>query len=128
MIGEVRGAERCNRLNRRRTCPRTKQVLATLPKRSFLNLFVLLFGVFILLAGMVGRDQLSSDTVPCAGDRTSTRGVPRHSRERPAFDPDCIIEVVAQETPGNDADAPPLSTRVARLPSEPADYGVKVAR
>jgi hypothetical protein len=96
-----------------------------LPKRSVLNLSVLLFGVFVVLAALFGREQFSDSPVPCTGDRTSNRGVPRHSRERPTHDPDCVIEVAGQETPPSDAEAPPLSARISTLPSEPQDYGVR---
>ncbi len=88
---------------------------------------MLLFGVFVVLAAVFGREQFSDGTVPCAGDRTSNRGVPRHSRERPAYDPDCVIEVAAPETAPSDAEAPPLSARISTLPSEPQDYGVRFA-
>jgi hypothetical protein len=94
-----------------------------LPKRSVLNAFLLLFGAFILLAGMFGSDQLDGDSVRCVGDRTSNRGVPRHSRERPRYDPDCIVEIAIAEVPVPDSEAPPLSTRVSLMPSEPQDYG-----
>src|SRR5687768_14713896 len=98
-----------------------------LPKRSVLNLCLLLFGVFVVLAAFFGRQQFSADTVRCVGDHTSNRGVPRHSRERPAYDPDCVIEVAAPQTAPLDAEAPPLSARISTLPSEPQDYGVRFA-
>jgi hypothetical protein len=97
------------------------------PKRSVLNVFLLLLGVFILVAGAFGRDRLrGDDTVPCAGERTSNRGVPRHSRERPNFDPDCTIEAISESAPPADSEAPPLSTRVANLPSVPQAYGFRL--
>jgi hypothetical protein len=96
-----------------------------LPKRSVLNLCLLLFGVFIVLASFFGREQFSSDSVQCVGDRTSNRGVPRHSPKKPAIDPDCTIEAVsaAEDVP----DAAPLSARINTLPSEEQDYGVRMA-
>src|SRR4051794_7541014 len=98
---------------------------SALPKRSILNLLVFLLGVFILLAGAFGRSQFGDDTVPCVGDHTSNRGVPRHSHNRPNFDPDCTIEAVAPDS--SPSDAAPLSARISTLPSEPQDYGVRVA-
>src|SRR5215213_6874056 len=114
-------------LAKRRWPDFASQMGSALPKRSVLNLFVLLLGVFILLAGALGRSQFEDDTVPCVGDRTSNRGVPRHSRDRPNFDPDCTIEAVAPVGAPNDGESKPPSARISTLPSEPQDYGVRMA-
>jgi hypothetical protein len=89
---------------------------------------VLVFGLVVVLGGFFASPQFTTETVPCVGDRTSNRGVPRHSRTRPAFDPDCIIEVAGRPDPTTpDPEAPPLTARVSPLIPEPQDYGFRVA-